>query len=301
VTTTKPELPTYEEIIGSLEDKLGGLSTVHRGLGEAAQSLIEAHRELDDAKRDIAVLKASSQAILDEVRRLQPAELGATLDARVTKLSREALEGLEALSDRLVTVGREVAGLQTHADARFAALSQLLAEREKTSTERLAALDESVASSLDVAQRTVVDALRAAQEATAAVGVVQQRQDALRSMLVAIQDHQLDLGRRQDALASQLAGINRQQTDLALGLANTSEAIGGVRDAVDTTRLTTLAIRSVNDRIGPDMAIALGDVRTSLAAEIARLRRLLLVSLVLVPVVLARAYAALEGPTTVPC
>jgi chromosome segregation ATPase len=281
VATPDPELRAYEELIGSLEDKVGGLSAVHQGLGEAAQSLVGAHRELDEAKRSIDRLTASSQGILDEVRRLRPAELGAALDASLVRLSRETAEGQAAVGERLLTLAGEEATAREEANARFAMLAQ-----------RLAAHEESVAARLLAAQEVVADSHQATQ---GALVVLRDRQEILRQTLADVQRQQGDLAQRLDALLPLLTDLQRHQTILAQQLASVADATVGIRDAADATQSTVITILQVSERFGPTLSSAWGQARHDLVAENARTRRQQLVSSLVILTAIVLAWAALEG------
>lgn len=296
MATPDPELRSYEELIGSLEDKLGGLSAVHRGLGEAARSLVGAHRELDEAKRSIDLLTTSSQGMLDEVRRLQPAELGATLDASLARLSRETLEGQGALRDRLLSLAGEAATAREQADAQSAVLAQHIAAQEQTLGTRLSAIQEVLAESSAATRRAVSELVADSHQATqSALVVLRDRQEVLRKALTEMHHQQGDLARRLDDLLPLLTELQRHQAVLAQQVASVSEATVGIRGVADATQGAALAIRNATDRFEPTLSSALGGVRNDLAAEIARARRLHLVSLVLVLTAIALAWAALEG------
>ena len=125
MSTEQSDLPGYEEIIASLAAKLEGLSTVHGGLGEAAESLVLVHQEIDETKRRIESLAISAQSMIEEVQRLQPAELATKLDASLVSFSRESSESLGAMSQRLLTVASEIAVTRNRADEEFATLEEL--------------------------------------------------------------------------------------------------------------------------------------------------------------------------------
>jgi hypothetical protein len=124
VNTQQSDLPGYEEIIANPAAKLEGLSTVHSGLGDAAESLVLVHHEIDETKRRIESLALSTQSMVEEVQRLQPSELAATLDASLVSFSRESSESLGAMSQRVLTVASEIAASRNRVDEGFASLER---------------------------------------------------------------------------------------------------------------------------------------------------------------------------------
>lgn len=292
MATKSSDLPAYEDLIQSLADKLGALSTVHQGLGDAAQSLVGAHRELDEANQRIELLTGRSQGVLDEVRRLQPAELAATLDAGLSALSRETSESFEAVSTRLLAVGTEAVTTRERIDARFATLEQQIVTQDEALIERLSDIEDSLASSLAAVQHAITEVLATSHQWTqGALTALRDRQDALAKVAIDVQRQQGDLA-RQLALLTEL---QRQQAQLSQQIASVSEAIVGVREVTDTTQWTALAIRQVADGLGPAVVSSLRDVRNELAVDIARTRRAQLVSLLIVLAALAIVWAALGG------
>ncbi len=275
MATQGTDLPGYEELINSLADKLDGLSVVHQGLGEAARSLVGAQRELADTKRGVDALTESNLGMLEEVRRLQPAELGATIDASLARAARDTSEGLGALSERLLAVAGETAKMRAGADAKFATLERQLADQDSALPERLGAVENSLASSLAAVQCEVIDSLSASQRA--------------------ILDAVAALGERQDVLSGVVTDVQRQQVNLIQQVASLSQAIVGVRSVADTTQSSVLGVRHVADQLGPFVASALGGVRNDLLAESMKVRRVQLASAVIVLVALALVWAALEG------
>jgi chromosome segregation ATPase len=271
VATREPDLPTYEETIISLADKLGGLSAVHEGLGVAARSLVDAHQELGSAKRDVEALTASNQTMLEEVRRLDPAQLAATLDTSLTRLSRETSEALDALSERLLSVAGEVGATRDHINTRFATIEERLAAQETAFGDRLAALDNSFDASLASVERTVVDVLTRSQEAT------QRGMDLLRQ--------------RHDALVPLLGQLQQQQSDLMQQIAVVSEAVLGVRSVADTTQKTVGGIREVTSKIEPSLSAAHKEMRNDLVSEFSQARRLQFASLAVLLIALALVWA----------
>lgn len=223
MATNGSDLPTYEEIVGSLDGKLMGLSAVRQELAEAEESLDGARLELGDAKRGIDALAASSQGMLEEVRRLKPGERGATLDAGLTRASREMSEGLGALSARLMALGGEVAAGRDHAEGRFVALDQRLVVRDEAVQQRLSDIEHSFASSLAEAQQAVVETVASSNRTTqGALANVRERQDFLLKALVDVQRRQEDLARRHDALLLPLAELRQHQADLSQRVASVS-------------------------------------------------------------------------------
>lgn len=296
MATPDPELRAYDELIGSLEEKLGGLSAVHQGLGEAARSLVGAHRELDDAKRSIDALAASTEGMLDEVRRLQPAELAATLDASLAGLSRETSEGQGALGERLLTLAGEEAASREQADAQFATLTQRLAEHEETLTTRLSVTQEVLAASSDATRRAVTEAVAEAHRATqSALVVLRDRQEMLRQTLEELHRQQGNHSRQLDAIRPLLTQLQHHQAQLAQQLTSVTEATTGIRGVADTTQSTALAHLRVSERLAPTLSSALERARNDLAAESARTRRLHLLSFLVLLTAIALAWAALAG------
>ena len=296
MATPDPELRAYEELIGSLEEKLGGLSAVHQGLGEAARSLVGAHRELDEAKRSIDLLAASSQGVLDEVRRLRPAELGATLDASLSRLSRETAEGQGALSERLLTLVGEQVTAREQANTQFTMLAQSFAAHEEVVATRLSAAQEVLAESSVGTRRTVHEVVANSHEATQTALVdLGSRQEVLRRAVADVQRRQGDLAQRFDHLVQLLTELQLHQTNIAQHLSSVSDATVGIRGVADITQSTALAILQAAEQIAPTMSSAIGQTRNNLVAENARTRRLQLLSSLIILTAIAVAWAALEG------
>lgn len=109
-------LPEYDEIIGSLADRLEGLSVVHRGVGEAAASLVAANREFANLQLQLGTLLSEGQRALQEIRRLEPASLESSINSQLSLLGSDTNAGLGALYAQLESL---------EADA-TAQLSQLL-------------------------------------------------------------------------------------------------------------------------------------------------------------------------------
>lgn len=136
-------------------------------------------------------------------------------------------------------------------------------------------------------QETVAEAVAASNRTTqGALADVRERQEFLLKALVDVQRRQEDLVRRHDGLLPLLAELRRQQADLSEGLA-------GVRGVTDSTQATALAIRKTGDALGPTLGAAVGEVRTDLMAEMARARRVQIVSLIAILIALGMAGAAL--------
>lgn len=296
MATPESELRSYDELIGSLEDKLGGLSAVHQGLAEAARSLVEAHRELDAAKRGIELLTTSSQAILDEVRRLQPDELAARLDAGLARFSREMSESQGALSEPLLALAREAARAGEQADAQFAQLGQRLASQEETVTTRLSAAQAALTESSAATRRAVIEVVADSHQATqSALGGLRDHHETLRQAIADVQRRQGDHTRRLDDLLALVAQLQHHQAHLAQQLTSVSEAAIGIRGVADATRSAALANLQASERFGPTLSTALERTRNDLVAEIARSKRIQIVSLVVIVIAIALAWTALEG------
>ncbi len=280
------DLPAYDELIENLAGRLDGLSTVHEGLGETARSLLGAQRELAETKRAIDALAASSEGRLAEVRRLDPAALGASLDTALARAARETPEGLGALSARLLAMGGEAATEREQAEIRSAALDQALAARDEALQQRLSAIEDSFAASLAAARESLTEAVATSQRTTqGALAGVRERQERLLTTLVDVERRQEDLAERHEALLRLLIELRRQQVDLA-------ERVAGVRDMADGTRATALTIQRSSEAMGPSLREAIAEVRTDLRTELARARREQTVSLVVLLVALLLAVAA---------
>ena len=300
MATQSSDLPAYEELINSLADKLDGLSVVHQGLGDAARSLVEVQRELADTKRGIESLTTSNEGMLEEVRRLQPAELGATVDASLSRAAKETSEGLGALGERLLSIDRETAKIREQLDTRFIDLGQHLATQDKTLREQLGAVENSFASSLAATQCEVTDSLASSRETVLrAVADLSKRQDALSEIVADVQRRQIELPGRIDELLQLIADLQQHQAELGQQVASLSEAIAGVRNVVDTTESSVLGVREVTDQLGPFVASALGGMRDDLLAESRKVRRMQLISLLVILVALGLAWAAFEGVLSV--
>jgi predicted nucleic acid-binding Zn-ribbon protein len=235
VNTQQSDLPGYEEIIANPAAKLEGLSTVHSGLGDAAESLVLVHHEIDETKRRIESLALSTQSMVEEVQRLQPSELAATLDASLVSFSRESSESLGAMSQRVLTVASEIAASRNRVDEGFASL-----ERQVTA-----------------------------------------QHDAISQGVANIKRQQGEL--------------ERQQVELAQHISSVSKSIGEIRHVVDTTNVTSSKIQQVAEKMEPALQASFRAARNDIAAEMAQLRRTQLVSLILIVIAIALAWASLSG------
>jgi chromosome segregation ATPase len=313
VSAQQPDLPGYEEIIASLAAKLEGLSTVHSGLGQAAESLVLAHYEIDETKRRIESLAGSTQRMVEEVQRLQPAELAASLDASLESFSRESTESIGALSERVLTVSSEVASTRNRADEGFASLERQVTSQSEAVPRQLSELEESltlfirgvqtaVIDSLDSSRTTMSNSLTESEHAThvamqkiqGAFAVLGERHDAISQAVGEIQRQQGELNRRNEDLFSLLAELNQQQVDFAQQITSVSKELAEIRKGVHTTESTSIKTQQVAEKLEPALQASLRAVRNDISAEIAQLRRTQLVSLILVVAAIALAWAALS-------
>jgi chromosome segregation ATPase len=314
VSAQQPDLPGYEEIIASLAAKLEGLSTVHSGLGEAAESLVLVHYEIDETKRRIESLAGSTQSMVEEVQRLQPAELAASLDASLESISRESAESIGALSERVLIVASEVATTRNRADEGLASLERQVTSQSEAVPKQLSELEESltlfirgvqtaVIDSLDSSRTAMVNSLTESEHAThvalqkiqGAFAILGERHDAISQAIVEIQRQQGELNRRNEDLYPLLTGINQQQTDLAQQIASISKDIAGIRKVVDATESTSIKTQQLAEKMEPALQASLRAARIDLSAEMAQLRRTQLLSLILVIAAIALAWASLSG------
>jgi predicted nucleic acid-binding Zn-ribbon protein len=313
VSAQQPDLPGYEEIIASLAAKLEGLSTVHSGLGEAAESLVLVHYEIDETKRRIESLAGSTQSMVEEVQRLQPAELAASLDASLESISRESAESIGALSERVLIVASEVA-TRNRADEGLASLERQVTSQSEAVPKQLSELEESltlfirgvqtaVIDSLDSSRTAMVNSLTESEHAThvalqkiqGAFAILGERHDAISQAIVEIQRQQGELNRRNEDLYPLLTGINQQQTDFAQQIASISKDIAGIRKVVDATESTSIKTQQLAEKMEPALQASLRAARIDLSAEMAQLRRTQLLSLILVIAAIALAWASLSG------
>jgi chromosome segregation ATPase len=303
VSAQQPDLPGYEEIIASLAAKLEGLSTVHSGLGEAAESLVLVHYEIDETKRRIESLAGSAQSMVEEVQRLQPAELAASLDASLESFSRESAESIGALSERVLTVASEVATTRNRADEGFASLERQVTSQSEAVPKQLSELEESLTLFIRGVQTAVIDSLAESEHAThvalqkiqGAFAILSERHDAISQAVVEIQRQQGELNRRNEDLFPLLAGLDQQQADVAQQITSISKEIAEIRKGVDTTETTSIKTQQLAEKMEPALQASLRAARNDLSAEMAQSRRTQLVSLILVVAAIALAWASLSG------
>lgn len=216
------DLPAYDELIESLAARLEGLSAVHAGLGEAARSLVGAQRALAETKRAIETLAASSEGMVEEVRRLKPAELGAVLDASLDRAARETSRELGALSARLGAMTTEAAASRKDAEAGLASI-------ERTFMRSLANLGE--------------------------------RQDLLVTMADDAHQRQDEQARRHDALLPPLAELRLRQVDLANAVADVRGVAESTRLETFAISRTTDAVGAAIEALRGDLMAELARAR----------------------------------------
>jgi chromosome segregation ATPase len=299
----RPDLPAFEEIVASLTGKLQGLSTVRSSLVDATEALVRAVYEFEEGKRRVELLTGSAQAMVEEVRRLRPAELAATLEASIASSTRETTEGIHALTERIGSLSLAVTETRSHAVEGLTAIQQQLAAHEAASQEDFSLFGRSMAEVVATAQATLLaaqsDAFQETQRALAALlheaKLLQERQNALSEAHSRMHDQQTKLAEGQDALLPLISDLGAQQTLLMQQVTAVSDAVGGVRQTSDATLSTVTAVRNMTEAIGPSLESALHSAHNTVMRVLARSTRIQLVSLAAILAAITLVWLTLSG------
>jgi chromosome segregation ATPase len=233
VDSRSPDLPAYEDIIASLVARLEGLSAIHQGLSEAVESLVLAHYELDATKKQVEALTRATEAAVEDVQRLQPAELTATLRSGLDSLSRETSESVQALSQKLLAVSGEMTTAQTHSAERLGAIEEQISAQGEFLPRQFANLDQSLASQLIGAQTSVTDTLTTTrttitellQEVRSAVA---EESQATNAAFASAADLQEKLSRDLSDIQQRQGDFTKRHKNLAQGLSDIQERQGNI-------------------------------------------------------------------------
>ena len=243
------DLPALEDEARRLVDHLKTLNAVNEGLGAAAGRVDGATASLERVREDVLAAtglldetRASADAVLAQVRALDPASLRLAIDARFDRQ-----EAADAERDRAIDAwfARQVATADDRADA----LDQRFIRQESADAARAEALDVRL-DALEAAQRDVartVGALltalgeteqRLLRDAEQRQRAATERQDAglaelreVASEVLALKVAVAHVGRRQDAIAEE------HRDGVAALLAGQREASKEVQQSLQAARM----------------------------------------------------------------
>lgn len=312
--TTK-DLPTYQQLIESLADRLEGLSTVNSSLGDAAKSLVAAHRELAEAKVALDAFAVLGNAVFDEVRQLQPAELAGRIETGFSRLELDTSRSFSTLSERLEGIDAGVRTALEKSDAHYRLLDTLLSEH-KTLPGQLSGLQHALESkTLSVGQElgasltanhfSMVELVGDVQTRLGTLGEssanIRHQCDAITQQLALtaahlgqLKQHQAELGQNHDRLSRQLSDLNQNQENLRLQVEAVTQAVEEIREILISVKDISLDTHVVTREVGPLVVSAITNIHKDLSAGVSRLLRFQLSWVLVILITLAVAWAAIR-------
>jgi chromosome segregation ATPase len=283
------DLPTYEELISNLADQLGGLSSINQGLGDAARSLVAAHREFADTRDRIELLTASASSILEDVRRLEPAELAANLDKSLNRVSQESSEALGALSERLLTVGGELSTTQEQTTAGFELLTGQITNRNESLSQQISVLQKTLAQSVNDIGEDLIAANKPLGETLAQI---KGQQSLLGQFAIKLKEQLETLSQRQEIILPHLIDLANHQADLNDKSAAAAKELRSIRDLAKNIQTTSHSISETTDQLASITVSAIEGVRNDLTTYIAKLHSIQMAGFVIIVILVVLSILA---------